>query len=469
MGPNGPEPVQVPNKPGNLFRSILAGAILGAGAGTSGEGTMSGGGWGAAGRAAGAVGQNLQLQQQQRAAQAQKQFENQQKVDEANQKKIMDQAQIAVWHTQLALEQHKSDMLDQEAIDRKNESSRVLYNTYVSAGGKPPTDPNVPATIDAYDLSKKYVETKGKIAQAPDGMHRVFFDTTNGGEATRDPITGTWSENGKPVDMTTKTTFRVLDVPEDTMNTRTAHTGKEVNVALGYKQFPKEDATVMISPNEMTGLVTKRRQLDEKRNENSRAQEAEVAQEYRAAYDLYKATEDSLKGKLDELKTSPNPNQKALDALQTQQDQNVAEFRASRDKLYPRLKGTPIITSPPPPPPPPSKTDAVITKHVSSLQGMKSPDSSTLFKGLSTKMADGSLPLSQAISLVGSAAIPPEDRGPLISELKNTWSELSPLIKANQQALQDSQATVKREEGIAYEQENPSTVINTQTPQPMVP
>ncbi|MGD0511167.1 MAG: hypothetical protein ABSA33_04990, partial [Candidatus Micrarchaeaceae archaeon] len=75
--PNGPVPYQVPNKPGNLFRSILAGAILGAGAGASGSQNDAGSGWSAAGRGAAAAQQGMQQQQQQRAAEAQKQWENQ--------------------------------------------------------------------------------------------------------------------------------------------------------------------------------------------------------------------------------------------------------------------------------------------------------------------------------------------------------------------------------------------------------
>jgi hypothetical protein len=287
----------------------------------------------------------MQQQQQQRAAEAQKQWENQRQANQDDQKKIMDQAQLAMWHQQMVIEQHNSDVMDQEMMDKRNESSRVLYNTYVAAGGKPPADPNVPSTIDAYDLSKKYVETKGQIAKAPDGYHRVFFDTTNGGEATRDPITGTWSEDGKPVDMTTKTTFRVLDVPEATMDVRVPHTGAEANKILGYHNFD-DKATVMMSPNEATALITKNRQLQEERNANTRAQEEETAREYTAAYDTFKATETDLAGKLAELKAEANPDQNQINDLQTQQDQNLTDFRASRDKLYPSLKGKSISTPP---------------------------------------------------------------------------------------------------------------------------
>jgi hypothetical protein len=76
--PNGPVPRQVENKPGQLFRSILAGAILGGAAGAENSQNDAGSGWSAAGRGAGAARQGQMQQQQQAQQQAQKQFENQQ-------------------------------------------------------------------------------------------------------------------------------------------------------------------------------------------------------------------------------------------------------------------------------------------------------------------------------------------------------------------------------------------------------
>jgi len=93
--PNGPVPVQVQNKPGQLFRSILAGAILGAGAGSSNAQNDAGSGWSAAGRGAAAAQQGMQQQQQQRAAEAQKQWDNQRQANQDSQEEILRKAQIA--------------------------------------------------------------------------------------------------------------------------------------------------------------------------------------------------------------------------------------------------------------------------------------------------------------------------------------------------------------------------------------
>lgn len=98
--PNGPVPVQTPNKPGQLFRSILAGAILGAGAGTAGAEHNAGSGWGAAGAGARAVAQNSQQQQQQKQQQAQQQFENQRQVSQDQQEELRRKAEIALNNAQ---------------------------------------------------------------------------------------------------------------------------------------------------------------------------------------------------------------------------------------------------------------------------------------------------------------------------------------------------------------------------------
>lgn len=98
--PNGPVPVQTPNKPGQLFRSILAGAILGAGAGTANAEHNAGSGWNAAGAGAAAVQKNAEVQDQQKQQQAQQQFENQRQVDQDKQQELLRKSSIALNNAQ---------------------------------------------------------------------------------------------------------------------------------------------------------------------------------------------------------------------------------------------------------------------------------------------------------------------------------------------------------------------------------
>src|SRR5271157_3895509 len=82
QGPNGPVPTQVPDKPGQMFRNILAGAIMGGAAGANGP-NPGGSGWAGAGRGVQAVQQARQQQAQQAQEQAQQQFKNKQEADKA--------------------------------------------------------------------------------------------------------------------------------------------------------------------------------------------------------------------------------------------------------------------------------------------------------------------------------------------------------------------------------------------------
>lgn len=135
--PQGPVPVQVPNKPGNLFRSILAGAILGAGAGSANSQNDAGSGWSAAGRGAAAVQQNQQQQQQQRAAEAQKQWENQRQANQDSQEEQVRKAQIA----QANAETLKTNVLTQgtsyEQHQKVVSDDNDRLSTYEKAGLKP--------------------------------------------------------------------------------------------------------------------------------------------------------------------------------------------------------------------------------------------------------------------------------------------------------------------------------------------
>jgi hypothetical protein len=147
QGPNGPVPVQVPNKPGNLFRSILAGAILGAGAGTANAEHNAGSGWGAAGAGARAVQQNQQQQDLLKQQQAQQQWQNQLKQNQENREETQSKAQITMWNFQKlkALQDIQGEGWDkhQQYVDK----AAPVVAGYQAAGLKPiPGKENVSET-----------------------------------------------------------------------------------------------------------------------------------------------------------------------------------------------------------------------------------------------------------------------------------------------------------------------------------
>lgn len=135
--PQGPVPVQVPNKPGNLFRSILAGAILGAGAGSANSQNDAGSGWSAAGRGAAAVQQNQQQQQKQRADEAQKQWENQRQANQDSQEEMLRKAQIAQANIETLRVNKELQGMDYTQHQQSATSGKASVQPYVDAGIEP--------------------------------------------------------------------------------------------------------------------------------------------------------------------------------------------------------------------------------------------------------------------------------------------------------------------------------------------
>lgn len=138
--PNGPVPVQVPNKPGDFFRNILAGAIVGAGAGADSPQN----GWSAAGKGAAAAQQAGQQRQQQAQKDAQLQFQNQQAAQkqqqEANAALTEDQVQkahIGLFNLQQIGELHAIQAGDYTAHKQLVDDKKPIVDAYDASGFQP--------------------------------------------------------------------------------------------------------------------------------------------------------------------------------------------------------------------------------------------------------------------------------------------------------------------------------------------
>lgn len=148
--PNGPQPVEVPNKPGQFFRNILAGAIMGGVAGGESSQNNAGSGWAAAARGAGAAQQGFQQQQQAREAESQKEFQNQLTANKENREQQgfvteqkVRQAQIAqanaeTLHTNV-LTQGSNLTQHQDVVN----ADKDRISTFANAGVRP-TFENIP-------------------------------------------------------------------------------------------------------------------------------------------------------------------------------------------------------------------------------------------------------------------------------------------------------------------------------------
>lgn len=184
QGPNGPVPVQVQNKPGQFFRNILAGAMLGAGAGANGE--NAGSGWSAAGRGASAAQQGQQQAQQRGQQQAQQQWQNQlaankeqREATAAATEEQVRKAQLAMSNmellrNQLMLQGTSWDLHNKMAEDDKSRSS-----TFSNAGVKPLYDDIPEQEMETY---LKNNPGSGNLKWFHTGTETVMTKDQNGNE-----------------------------------------------------------------------------------------------------------------------------------------------------------------------------------------------------------------------------------------------------------------------------------------------
>jgi hypothetical protein len=260
------EPIK--QKPGTLFRSLLAGALLGGAIGSEGNagGGSVGGFLGGFARGGNAVNQQAQEQAQKR---QQLSLEEQKAQDEHT----LHQATTAHITAETAAFHHNQEFQDQEAVDRKNAASRAYKQVLLDAGGRSAPiaiDGKVPSNgeYQAPDLAAAYMRDNS-ILMGPPGTVRHFVDEHSASDIEYVPGKGWVNEAGDPADMSKNTTVRAIDVPENLYQRTIKHTGKEINVIAGYQLIPpdQEDSTFNAPLNSFAGLY-----VQHLKNANAEAQ-----------------------------------------------------------------------------------------------------------------------------------------------------------------------------------------------------
>lgn len=242
--PSTGEPIQ--QRPGDVFRSLLAGALLGGAIGS--EGHASGGSVGGFlsgfARGGNAVAQqNYQRQQdefQRQQAQEKMSLEEQRAADEH----ILHQATAAQITAQTIAFHHQQQFHDQDVIDQKNAASAQYLQALTEAGGKPAPiaiNGKVPTNgvYSAPELAAAFQKDKS-ILMAPPNTVRHFVDTHSASDLEYVEGKGWVNASGDPVDLSKSTSVRVIDVPENLYHMRLQRTGKELNEIAGYQFVPKE-------------------------------------------------------------------------------------------------------------------------------------------------------------------------------------------------------------------------------------
>lgn len=256
-------------KPGQLFRSLLAGALLGGAIGSEGPRDENGkrlpspGGFlSGVARGGNAVEQQNYQRRQEGQENARKQAQltlEQQRVQDEH---MLHQATVAHLTAETASFHHQQEFHDQEALDRKNKAAQQYTQALRDAGGRTapiPVNGKVPANgeYSAPDIAAAYMKDQS-ILHGPAGTVRHFVDVHNASDLEYVPGTGWVNEAGDPVDMSKSTVVRAIDVPENQFGKPVRKTGQELNTIAGYQLIPKEqeDNTFNVPINAVTGLYT---------------------------------------------------------------------------------------------------------------------------------------------------------------------------------------------------------------------
>jgi hypothetical protein len=217
---------QAKRKPGDLFRSIVTGAIVGMAAGSQAHDFAGGVGMG------GAAGiQQQRAMDQQRYARSQDQLAQQRAQWQQKQEQIVNAANLA--HSQLEtyklardLDIHSPDVISKAngAYSAKAEAAEQAggHDAQIIINGQPWND----RPGNAVGFYTAYSQNPDAF-KSPDGYNRIETLSVDTSGLTfdehRDPATGQittrWlDKDGQPVDMDKRTTIRFLDVPVSSLN-----------------------------------------------------------------------------------------------------------------------------------------------------------------------------------------------------------------------------------------------------------
>jgi hypothetical protein len=282
------EEVSVPAKPGQFFRNLLSGMLIGAAAGserpTDKEGRPMGGGFaGGFGRGLSAQMGQRQQQDQQQYARAQQDLKNQEEREKLDSEEQWHSAMVAHENVATADLMHNMHAADAAAHDKHNAAARAYERSLTAAGGFPSKmsiGGKLVDTIDGSSFQAAFTKDPS-IAQAPPGYERHFISTTDLSELHFDG--DHWvDDSGEPVNIGKGITIRAFDLPTSTFKTPRQVKGKEINAARRQK-IVDDNSNYSVSPEGMSALYTvgtkeaaetaranHQRSQDDQRNKNAR-------------------------------------------------------------------------------------------------------------------------------------------------------------------------------------------------------
>lgn len=367
----------VREKPGQFFRSLAASALIGMAAGSpSANGGQTDFATGLGRGASAAIGMR-QRQDEQRYERARQTATDQREFEDARQKRIYNQAQIAHMHVEDLRMDANMNLSQQEHLDKLNEQAGAYITSAKNVGAKEANimvgGRNINGMADNGRQFMAAVQKDPSMLQDPQGYHRFHVQTVDyNGLEWRE---GKWidTQSGKEVDLASRTTHTVYDIPEGFWSQKRQVGGAEVNKIAGYS-IADPSKTYNMSMQELTGLRTDAtknlRELTLAQYELARSKQAAAAAglaaertrvnlatankaEMQAAYQAFTTKLRADNEELSNLSKDPDPNDETkarIEEKRQEMEQDGQYLVDLQARLFPR-SAAPNPTAPNPPAP----------------------------------------------------------------------------------------------------------------------
>lgn len=451
-------------KPGSIWRTILSAALVGAAAG-------AGHGWKGMGEGAKAE-QAVMDRQRQQVLDTQKEAREKRqdmiaKTREQREKTVAE-ATIANYHNEAINRTRTSDFMSDKFHADMNALNNTLFENLRQKGGVDPTDPNIPREIGAYEL-------RDLVTQHPESMRptnpdyvRIYIDTTDGSEHTFAEIN--WKDkDGKDIDMTNHTKFRVMDLPTKDVNTKVMTPNESINAVRGLATgaagtLPAGGKTAWSMQDDMTARSKASEELNRKAEADLRINESKLklgqleldiqklkqmstTENHTALMDsigVSKSFSDSLKDRLNDPLVPAADKEKYRKQIDVIGD---VIFKA----LGTAHKGLSLSSGKDSSSQSVSEMDKIVGRYT---QGVP-PAVSTTLTTAATQLQNGT-PLSDVLETIGkSKLLSPADMNTVIKTLPKMAKEMAPLSKEAAAAYSEATNNAKSASAGSWAEEHP--------------
>jgi len=351
VDPNTGKTVQTERKqaPGELFRHLVAGALLGGAAAAehpSGTGFL--GGFATGGAAAHQA--DLQADTQRR-AQAQEEFRNTQERERMGMEKeklglekskleqegIFQKAQLAQWTANALRADREMDFQTEKFLQEQNQYNTNIQLELAKMGASPMpimvNGKNINGVIDnGADIQKYMSDPKNR--QAPEGYSMMPIMTVDTTGLTRNSKTNEWQDSaGNTVSLNDRATWRVYQIPQNTLGAPVKVKGSVLNKLTG-SDLPG-DATYQMPLSDYIGLNTQAKSRGLQEQAQNRA---DKHAELQASFDAAKIARDTAN---DQLRVaSATLDTEGIKAANEKLDEANAEMQRVADQMNPKAAVT---------------------------------------------------------------------------------------------------------------------------------